>query len=307
MKTIEKFQMIFEQKIMPYILELDFVNNNQRYYKPVIYTLGKPSNKFRSATCFAAAEICGIAEKDVLPFAAISELIHSSIIIQDDMADNNQTRRKNQAAWEKFGTCYSLHSSLYMIPDCLKMIKSDDIKESFLFYLQDVYKQQIGQSLLKLKCDIPYESFLAVHLGKTAIGQWSITAPAIFSGNKQTERALLDFSHKLGDAGTIKNDVEDFMREGFKDVKTGAVTYPIYLYFDRCSQKEQSSFLQVFGQNIDFNYNQLKKAFINKGVYTDCKSRIEKLVSEANVTLEDLPDVKSITLLREWAEYHNDV
>ncbi|MFA7088298.1 MAG: polyprenyl synthetase family protein, partial [Patescibacteria group bacterium] len=253
------------------------------------------------------AEICGIAEKDVLPIAVVSELIHSSIIIQDDMADNNQTRRKNQAAWEKFGACYSLHSSLYMIPDCLRIIESNVIRESFLFYLQDVYKQQIGQSLLKLKPHMSYESFLAVHLGKTAIGQWSITAPAMLSGSKQIERTLLNFSRKLGDAGTIKNDVEDFMREGFKDVKTGAVTYPIYLYFNRCGQKEQSSFLQVFGRNIDFNYNQLKKAFINKGVYTDCKGKIEKLVSEAIVTLENLPDVKSITLLREWAEYHNDI
>lgn len=307
MKTIKKFQTIFEQKIMPYILGLDFINNNWEYYEPVIYTLEKPSNKFRSATCFAAAEICGITEKDVLPLAAISELIHSSIIIQDDMADNNQTRRKNQAAWEKFGTCYSLHSSLYMIPDCLRMIKSDDIRESFLFYLQDVYKQQIGQSLLKLERQIPYESFLAVHLGKTAIGQWSITAPAMFSGNRRIERALLDFSRKLGDAGTIKNDMEDFMNEGFKDIKTGAVTYPIYLYFNRCNQKEQSVFLHIFGKNINFDYDQLKNAFVNKGVYTDCKGKIEKLVSEAIAILENLPNTESIDLLREWAEYHNDI
>lgn len=292
---------------MPYILELDFIDNNREYYEPVIYTLEKPSNKFRSVTCFAAAEICDIAEKDVLPLAAVSELIHGSIIIQDDMADNNQTRRKHQAAWEKFGTCHSLHSSLYMIPDCLRIIKSDAIRESFLFYLQDVYKQQIGQSLLELKQRMSYESFLAIHLGKTAIGQWSITAPAMLSGNKQIESALLNFSQILGDAGTIKNDAEDFMHEGFKDVKTGAVTYPIYLYFNRCNQKEQSSFLHIFGQNIDFDYDQLKTAFMNKGVYTDCKGKIEKLVSEAIVTLENLPNAKNITLLREWAEYHNDI
>ena len=105
----------------------------------------------------------------------------------------------------------------------------------------------------------------------------------------------------------IKNNVEDFIHEGFKDVKTGTVTYPIYLYFNRCNQKERSSFLQIFGQNIDFDYDQLKNAFINKGVYADCKSRIEKLVSEAIVTLENLPDAESITLLRKWAEYHNDI
>jgi geranylgeranyl pyrophosphate synthase len=307
MKTIEKFQTIFEQKIMPYILGLDFINNNWEYYEPIIYTLEKPSNKFRSATCFAAAEICGVTKKDVLPLAAVSELIHGSIIVQDDVADNNQTRRKNQAAWEKFGTCYSLHSSLYMIPSCLRTIKSDAVRKSFLFYLQDVYKQQIGQSLLELGRHISYESFLAIHLGKTAIGQWSITAPAMLSGNKRIEHTLLDFSRKLGDAGTIKNDTEDFMREGFKDVKTGAVTYPIYLYFNRCNQKEQSSFLHVFGQNIDFDYDQLKNAFINKGVYKDCKGKIEKLISEATVTLENLPDAKSVTLLQEWAEYHNDI
>jgi|GEM_PF-2676067 len=299
--------MIFEQKIIPYILGLNFISNNREYYEPVIYTLEKPSNKFRSATCFVAAEICDITEKDVLPLAAISELIHGSIIIQDDMADNNQTRRKDQAAWGKFGACYSLHSSLYMIPDCLRMIKSDAIRDSFLSYLQDVYKQQIGQSLLDLKQHMSYESFLAVHLGKTAIGQWAITAPAMLSGNKKIEHALLDFSQKLGDAGTIKNDMEDFMREGFNDVKTGAVTYPIYLYFNRCNQREQSSFLHIFGQNIDFDHDQLKNAFVNKGIYADCKGKIEKLVSEAIVILENLPDAKSITLLREWAEYHNDI
>ncbi len=307
MKIIEEFQLMFEQEVMPYILGLDFVQNNWSYYKPVLYTLGKQSNKFRSATCFSSAEICGISKEQALPLAAVSELIHGSIIVQDDLADNNRIRRKDQAAWEKFGTCHSLHSSLYVIPDCLKMIKVNAIQKSFLFYLQDVYKQQIGQSLLKLHQPISYKEFLAIHLGKTALGQWSISSPAILAKNKQMEKVLLKFSQKLGDAGTLKNDMEDFMSEGFRDVKTGAVTYPIYLYFNKCNLHEKSSFLKIFGQNINFDFDRLKNAFMNKDVYADCKNKIENLILEAGQILDILPDSKNKTLLWEWAKYHQDI
>jgi geranylgeranyl pyrophosphate synthase len=144
MKIINKFQTIFEKEIMPYVLSLSFIQKNKKYYEPVIYTLKKKSNKFRSATCFIAAEICNIPKKNILPLAAVSELIHASIIVQDDLADNSRTRRKSEVACKKFGTCHSLHSSLYVVPDCLKMIKNDNVRESFLTYLQNVYKQQIG-------------------------------------------------------------------------------------------------------------------------------------------------------------------
>ena len=312
MKVIEKFQQLFDSITLPFIEQLGIKDD---FSEPLFYTLRQKSNKFRSATALASAKICGGNYNDVLPIAAVGEIMHSSIIIQDDIADDGIVRRGEKAAWRKYGISFALHSSLYVIPECLRLLarlrlpQATAIGQTFWESYQDVYKSQIGQVHLRLSKDVFYAYFLTVHLGKTALGRWAITAPAILYGNETYAKIFNAFAVKLGDAGSLKNDTEDFVQndnyEPFcADIRMGNLTYPIFYYFSQCASVEQEEFLSIFGKNKAIDYSEIKRKIIDKGTIPHCAEKIQLLVAEAIQLLEAFPESEEKKLLIAWANNH---
>ncbi|MBA4321010.1 MAG: hypothetical protein C0412_21685 [Flavobacterium sp.] len=278
MKVLEEFQQLFDSVTLPFIERLGIEDN---FSEPLFYTLRQKSNKFRSATALISAKMCGGNYNDVLPIVATSEIVHSSIIIQDDIADDDSVRRGKEAAWRKYGTCSALYASLYVMPECLRLLaqlqspQAATINQLFWESYQDVCKSQIRQVRLRLSEDIPYTNFLAVHLGKTALGRWAITAPAVLYGNEAYAKIFNEFAIKLGDAGSLKNDTEDFLQDDdyepfCTDIRIGNLTYPIFYYFSQCAPIEQEEFLLVFGKNKTVDYSEIGRKIIDKGTIPHC-------------------------------------
>jgi len=312
MKILEEFQKAFDDIVMPYINSLNITN---QFTEPLFYTLEQKSNKFRSGTALISAKLCGGTYEDVLPIAAAVELIHNSIIIQDDIADSDIIRRGKQSAWRKYGICYALHSSLYIIPECLRILrqlksnKAVEIESLFMNYYQDVYKAQSGQILLNFRQDISYQSFLDVHLGKTALGRWAIISPAIFYSQKEYINIFDEFAKKLGDAGSIKNDIENFLESGdyepfCTDIRLGSPTYPTYYYFSKCNENERDKFLRLFGKNRDTNYSELRQSILGKGTVEHCIKKINDLVNKAICLLDKFNYCDEKEILIAWANNH---
>ena len=313
MIVLNEFQKMFDEIVIPYLDKLDMENE---FLEPLFYTLKQKSNKFRSATALLSTKICGGNYEETLPVAAVSELIHSSIIIQDDIADDDFIRRGKKAAWKKYGTCYALHSSVYIVPLCLELLsllKSPhalQIKNSFLLEYQYVYKSQIKQVLLELSRDMSYDQFWDVHMGKTAIGRWAITAPALFYGKNQQVKMFEEFARKLGDAGSIKNDIEDFIEDDdyepfCSDIRKGRLTYPIYYYFSKCNSREKKDFLIVFGRDRAVDCSDIRQKILDKGAVLHTIKKINRLVSDAIYSLKDIPFSDEKQLLIAWANSHN--
>lgn len=311
--VLAEFQKMFDGKVVPYIENL---GTDGELLNPMFYTLRGKSNKFRSATALLAGRICGGSDCDILPIAVASEIIHNSIIIQDDIADNGHIRRGKEVAWKKYGTCHALYSSVYSIPICLRILSglkssfADEINRRFLTEYQYVCKSQIDQSLLELSEDIPYERFLDIHMGKTAIGRWAITAPALFYGDEEKAVIFDQFARKLGDAGSIKNDIEDFLKDGgyesfCLDIRSGNLTYPIYYYFSMCDRQEQAEFIRIFGRNKSIDYYEIREKIMNKDTVLYAVEKINKLVAEAIEVLRDIPSSREKQLLIAWANNHN--
>jgi len=312
MSVLKDFQRMFDDFVLPFIDEL---NLPDEFAQPLLYTLKKESNKFRSATALLAAKISGGSYSDVLPIAAVSEIIHNSIIIQDDIADSDIIRRGKEAAWKKYGLCYALYSSLYVIPSCLRILSDlechnvSEIENDFLEAYQAVCCGQIGQSQLILDADIPYSVFLNIHTGKTSIGIWSISSGAVACNHLKNAQIFREFARLLGDAASIKNDLEDFFQEDdyepfCTDIRQGNLTYPLYHFFSKCTVKERSDFLEVFGKNIDADYHKLKELIRQKGTEAYCLQRIRELVKEALGLLSAFPASQEKQLLEAWANYH---
>jgi len=295
---------------------LDGLRVEDKYLEPVFYTLRLNSNKFRSATAILAALLCNGQTKDVLPIAAASELLHSAIIVHDDIADDDKLRRGSESAWFKYGINFALHSAVYSIPTCIDILrklnltqdKIELIVSSFLMIYQEVCRTQMGQANMRLRPNIPYPEFLDIHYGKTALGRWSIsTAASLF--DPQSVNLFEQFAFKLGDAGSLKNDIEDFVSDdGFEpfctDIRNGDLTYPLYYYYSMCGEKEKKEFAEVFGKSKEICFADLRQNIIDKGTLTHCVDMITKLVEQAKSQLKGFSSSREKDLLISWAENH---
>lgn len=314
MKVLQMFQHIFDERVYPYIQSISL---EDQFSEPVCYTLRQPSNKFRSASALLVAELCGVNDEDVLPIAAVSEIIHSAIIVQDDIADRDGIRRGNLSAWKKYGICHALHAALYVIPCCLRILDqlpSENVRELIKVQFWNMYQQlcsaQIGQRLLKITANLCYDDFLEIHYGKTAIGRWAVRSAALTAGNTVAAQALDNFAKCLGDAGSLKNDLEDFMCNTSyevccSDIREGMVTYPLYFFFRLCSIGDREAFLRMFGQGDSDAAKLWAPRIVGAGVVVHCKEKIVKLVNSAMNQLHIFPVSSSLDLLAAWADYHN--
>jgi geranylgeranyl pyrophosphate synthase len=312
MSIIEKFQKLYADVVLPYILS-NLERN--RYTEPIFYTLDQPSNRFRSATAIIAARICGINESKVLPIAAVSEIIHTSLIIQDDIADSDEIRRGVKSAWCKFGTCHALFSSTYVIFECLNILrnleneKQKQIIENFISSYLQVCKGQVDQSNLRITDDVPYTIFEQIYINKASIGIWSISSVGLLSENPSFFFLFKKFATSLGIAGCIKNDIESFLskssREPFStDIKKGIVTFPLYLYYQRCSENQKKEFLETFGKGKEINVDQIVKKILATGIVDECRVKVKELVKKSIDCLGLIPDSEYKSALIEWAHYH---
>ncbi len=74
-------------------------------HKAMRYSIFAGGKRMRPALCLAAAQACGGAEKDALPFACAVECIHTYSLIHDDLPamDNDDFRRGKPTNHKVFG------------------------------------------------------------------------------------------------------------------------------------------------------------------------------------------------------------
>lgn len=310
---LERFQEIFNKEVLPYIKE-NLERN--KYTDPIFYTLETGRNRFRACTALIAAKMSGISYKEALSIAAVGELIHTAIIIEDDIADNALLRRGKISAWKKFGISHSLFSSTYIIPICIRFFDKitskykHNISLEFLESYKKVSQGQILQENLSITDKIDYNTFKKIHIYKTSIGIWAIKAASMVNGNLKNATMFEKYAIKLGEAGSIKNDIESLLstKDNYEpcviDLREGILTYPIYLYYQRCNKEEKREFLSIFGNRQSTNWAKLKKKFINKSIIAECGLISNNCIKKAIGCLDKAPYSKEKDMLIKWAEHH---
>lgn len=315
---LTKFQSIFNDSILP-SCKKEFPLN--KFTEPLLYTLELGRNRFRPCTALIAARISKSNRQDALIVALVSEIIHTLIIIQDDIADNDKIRRGKPTAWKKFGKVHSIFSCNYALNFCfnqlVKLSCTSKLKEETISLLwerfNDVNKGQIMQATLKLNQKINNSDFEKINLFKAGEGIWAIQAGSLLSGNRNYSNKFAKYAEKLGIAGMIKNDIEDIFLENnydsfFCDVKEGIVTYPNYYFYQNCSLKEKKFLMRYFGKHkCDKKiFKFIKLGFQEKKVLEKCKSNIDNLVTEAICILDFIPKKydKEKKYLIDWANNH---
>jgi len=317
-KILTKFQKIYKNKISAYS-QKEFPETV--YSKPIIYTMNLGRNRFRPVTALVAGKISNADPENTQIIAHIVELIHTVIIIQDDIADNDEIRRGEFTAWKKFGKIQAIFSANFGTEYCHRKLENlncrQEIKKKIidLFWqrINDVNKGQILQANLKLDTNIDKKDFDNINLLKAGEGIWAVQAGSLVSGNKEFSDKFSNYAQNLGIAGMIKNDVDDIFLNNnydsfFCDIKEGIVTILNYYLYKKLDSKEKHILKSYFGcGKTDLNIIKfIKNKLLEKKAYEYCKKEIDKKVDKAIEILNFIPEgyIKEKNLLIDWANNH---
>jgi geranylgeranyl diphosphate synthase, type I len=298
---LENFSQVYFTQIDPTINFL--IRTFECDWEPIRFTLDKGRNRFRSALAVISGNINQLDPNLSSVIGAISELLHTAIIIQDDIADRDDFRRGDVAAWKKFGIDRAIFCCEQVVAVGISYAFFILKEEAALHLLQTIFEVNRGQSLQARSTfndDVSPDLLQKIHHDKTALGRWALTCPCVINANSQLLRNFDQYSRLLGEAGCIKNDLENIVMDNNydstnMDLSIERVNIPLL---------RLAEITQLKGNE---DRHELQKMLYDTGVYISCKDDIERYISEAIYVLGDLPDSAEKKLLIDWARYHTVV
>ncbi len=227
-------------------------------YDAMSYSVLGGGKRIRAVLMLECGRLCGLEERQLLPFACGIEMIHASTLIHDDLPcmDDDDFRRGKPACHKAYGEDVALLAGDALYPYAIDFILKNSVDDQYAGSLTDALAALLsaagadgvfaGQIL-----DKKYESFvckpeqlLQLHALKTG-ALFSVCAriPTILArADVETERALRVYMNKLGLAFQVKDDLLDI--EGKFETLGKAVG----------ADENKSTFISVFGVDYSKKY-----------------------------------------------------
>ncbi len=262
--------------------------------------------------------------KEIIKFGAAVELMHSFLLIQDDIIDKSLTRRGGGAMHILLQEKYSHITGISSIGSDLAIVLADVVfvnaieiinradaragdKSRFLDIFSKTYEKTAwGQILDSLSskpkdADINSDTPLRISLMKTAF--YTVAYPIIMgyvlAGEKKKSEmmSIEEFSLPLGIAFQIRDDVLGVfgveMETGKSvdsDIEEGKFTLLVQSTLQRLPVPEQEEFLKILlsekksGKQVSF----IRNSILHSGAADDTLARHLELIAEAEAKLEKL-------------------
>jgi geranylgeranyl pyrophosphate synthase len=270
--------------------------------EPVTNLLARGRNRFRSATALMAARLVGCDSNVAAVIGAAAEVVHTAIIILDDIADRDQKRRGGASAWAEYGLEHALFAAeraqAHAFTSLFVVDPTGCAADGLAQAVAEVNEGQLAQITCS-SASAEAQALFEIGCKKTALGRWSVTAPCTLSAHTALECGLDEYARFLGHAGTIKNDLENVLIDnGYDSIQPD------------WSQKRMTMPLHLLGGPAALSgrgRGEVQRLLRSSGAYAACKSAIDSAVTRAIECLSIVPEGREKHLLREWALYHREV
>lgn len=93
-------------------------------YRAIAYHQAAPGSEARAKLCIHAGHALGISDEATVGLAAAVETLHNASLIQDDLQDNDTTRRGRAAVWKKFGQDIAINATDLLLSNAFALAAS---------------------------------------------------------------------------------------------------------------------------------------------------------------------------------------
>jgi geranylgeranyl diphosphate synthase type II len=229
--------MDFKEKYNEYLKEVnDYLEKvmtfpdcpEENLFDAMKYSLFAGGKRLRPVLMLASADMLGLEHKEVLPFAAALEMIHTYSLIHDDLPamDNDDYRRGKPTSHKVYGEAKAILAGdgllTYAFTVCSESKNPNALKAVNLLSKAAGINGMIAGQIVDIESEdkkIDLELLKYMHRTKTgALIKVAAEIPAVLANANETEyNSLMKYTESIGIAFQIKDDILD--REGsFKEL-----------------------------------------------------------------------------------------
>jgi geranylgeranyl pyrophosphate synthase len=201
---------------------------------------GAGGKRVRPALSLLTAGIFGVDEDQAVSVAAAVEMLHTATLVHDDLIDGAMLRRGAPTLNSIWSSDVSVLVGDYLFSRAASLIarvKVVDIMDLFADTLSIILNGEITQKFSKWQID-RQEYDQRIYAKTAALFVLSAQSAAILGGaDSASLSAVIEFSHNLGMAFQIVDDVLDYVGKTDKlgkpiggDLRQGLFTLPAILY-----------------------------------------------------------------------------
>lgn len=244
------------------------------------------------------------AEADLYPLACSLELLHSATLLHDDILDDAELRRGQEAAHVAFG-----RSTTILAGDVLLALANRLVADYGLPRLTAVLSQAIMltvtgemQEIANVRnTALTREEYIEIITGKTAyLFQAAAECGAILAGRgPEAEQAAYDYGLNLGIAFQLVDDALDYVspsdvmgKPSGGDLKEGKMTWPLIAWLETLPEAERAEVLQKLTDDAftDEDITRIADAVADGGHAEATRDMARSYVDKARTALDVFPE-----------------
>ena len=315
MKSIESVKNVISKEFALFESEFGkvYAHDNQ-LLSSILQHLSKSKGKqVRPLLVLLAAKLCGAVNNASIHTAISLELLHTASLIHDDIVDESDERRGQQAVHVKWNNKVAVLGGDYMLSNSLNIaVKTQNIQ--ILELISDLGKSLADGELLQLsntrKLLQSEQDYYTIIRKKTAL-LFSVctTAGAVsVDADSAQVQCLKQFGELLGMCFQIQDDIFDYSenlnigKPVGNDISEGKVTLPLILAL-RNTPNAQILDIVENKRFTSENINHVLSFVRNNGGIQLAQEVMERFRAEAASTLCIFPDGEVKTAMLEMLEY----
>lgn len=269
--------------------------------------------RLRPALAFLTGKLLGADAEETMRVALAVELLHSASLLHDDLIDDADTRRGQEAAFRRYGNVVSVMSGDFMLARVLGLLARSGNAEFTELMSQTaaaICEGEVLQFQVASLTDYSYENYFQVIEGKTAaLMAAAMEGVALLAGADEADRAALrGFAMAYGRAFQMQDDYLDLLGDAERlgkpvggDLREGKATYPVLALILEGGSEEARAILQRRAER-EGDVERMIELVIESGAHRAARERIVAEAEEALSALERFAPSPARSALMELAE-----
>ena len=215
------------------------------------YIIRAGGKRLRPALAVLSARLCGYDGPDLVPYAALFELIHSATLLHDDVVDGAAVRRGRPSVNTAWSSDVSVVAADFLIARVFQILTDRGDMRTLRLVTSTITRMTSGE-IFQLgnagSTDVDVAVYLEAIVNKTAeLMAAACRTGALLSGaSEELGVALAGYGENLGVAFQIVDDVLDysaeieaFGKELGQDLREGKVTLPLIAALRKAGPEER--------------------------------------------------------------------
>ncbi|GCB51382.1 polyprenyl synthetase family protein [Streptomyces sp. NL15-2K] len=296
---------------------------HQAVVAPVLHLLDNPGRSWRPYISATVLCLLGVDPEPYRPLTALTELMHTSALIIDDIQDGSPTRRGAPSVHEVFGTAPTITAGTlgyYTFDPLIGRVPQPDpqtLLRIYRLYLRDLRAAHAGQALDLAGHHTAFDEAVETGDPRTLLAQIRTThrlktgmlvrstaeiAAILANADDAQVRETGQYFENVGIAYQISDDVFDLygqcspdeyrrglaVRTPAEDLRNGAVTYPVAHATGLLDKNDRLRLRTALHARTDAGAAEASDLLMHSGALDVCLTEARELVDHAWQHLDPL-------------------